>query len=539
MANDLSSSAYLAAEDPSNAQRPHALVIGAGLGGLSSAMRLGAKGYRVTVVDKLDMPGGRGSAIWKDGHRFDLGPTIVTVPQVFHELWAACGRDFDADVDLRPLEPYYEIRWPDGASFTMSGDEGAVRSEIARLSPGDELGYEKFLADAEERYAFGFEDLGRRPMHQLWELIKVLPRFAWLRADRSVYAHAATRFRDERLRMAFSFHPLFIGGDPFRVTSMYILVSHLEKEFGVHYAMGGVQAIARAMEGVITDQGGSVRYNVEADEILLEGEGKHARATGARLADGEVIGADIVVSNADAGHTYDRLLRRYPKSRWSRGRLKRSRWSMGLFVWYFGTSGTKEMWSDVGHHTVLNGPRYRGLVDDIFLKGKLAEDMSLYVHRPSVTDPSCAPEGSDTFYALSPVPHLGHGVQTVDWQEMAESYREKVAAVLEDQLIPGFEAHLTASEVFTPETFRDRYLSPHGAGFSIEPRILQSAWFRPHNVSEEARGLYLTGAGTHPGAGLPGVVSSAEVLAKLVPDATPVRTPASQKQGQHQRMAAE
>ncbi|MEL6204277.1 MAG: phytoene desaturase [Pseudomonadota bacterium] len=505
--------------------RPHAVVIGAGLGGLASAMRLGAKGYRVTVVDKLDMPGGRGSALLRDGHRFDLGPTIVTVPKVFRELWATCGRDFDDDVDLRALDPFYEIRWPDGSTFTMSGDEERVRAEIARLSPRDVRGYDRFLADAFERYDFGFEDLGRRPMNELWELIKVLPRFAWLRADRSVYAHAARRFRDERLRMAFSFHPLFIGGDPFRVTSMYILVSHLEKAFGVHYAMGGVAAIAQAMARVVEDQGGTLRFGEEADEIVIAENGRRGRATGLRLVSGEEIGADVVVSNADAGHTYNRLLRKHHRRRWTRARLKRSRWSMGLFVWYFGTRGTREMWRDVGHHTVVNGPRYGGLVEDIFRKGKLADDMSLYVHRPSVTDPTCAPEGDDTFYALSPVPHLGHDGRAPDWAALAERYRAKVQDVLEDQLLPGLGAHLTASEVFTPETFRDRYLSPLGCGFSIEPRILQSAWFRPHNVSEEAEGLYLAGAGTHPGAGLPGVVASAEVLAKLVPDATPVARP--------------
>jgi len=540
MAKDLTSPALLARPGLSDDPRPHAAVIGAGLGGLSAAMRLGAKGYRVSVLDRLDMPGGRGSALWRDGHRFDLGPTIVTVPQVFRELWAACGRDFDADVDLRALDPFYEIRWPDGSTFTMSGDEDRVRAEIARLSPGDVAGYDRFLADAETRYWFGFEDLGRRPMHKLWDLVKVLPRFGMLRADRSVYAHAARRFRDERLRMAFSFHPLFIGGDPFHVTSMYILVSHLEKAFGVHYAMGGVAAIARAMEGVIAGQGGSVRYGAEVDEIVLSGEGRAARATGVRLAGGETIDADIVVSNADAGHTYDRLLRRNGKRRWSRARLKRTRWSMGLFVWYFGTSGTRGMWGDVGHHTVVNGPRYRGLVEDIFLKGRLARDMSLYVHRPSVTDPSCAPAGGDTFYALSPVPHLGHD-DAPDWTAIAETYRARVQGVLEDQLLPGLGDHLTASEVFTPETFRDRYLSPLGSGFSIEPRILQSAWFRPHNVSEEARGLFLVGAGTHPGAGLPGVVSSAEVLARLVPDANPLATPLADPPAspRTQRMAAE
>ncbi|HMB13530.1 MAG TPA: phytoene desaturase family protein, partial [Roseovarius sp.] len=305
---------------------------------------------------------------------------------------------------------------------------------------------------------------------------------------------------------------------PCHVTLMYALVSHLEKEYGVHYAMGGVQAIADAMAAVIRDQGGTLRMGVEADEIVL----RDGRVTGVKLVGGEVLEAPLVISNADAGHTYARLLRNRPRRRWSDAKLKRRRWSMGLYVWYFGTKGTAEMWRDAGHHTILNGPRYKGLVRDIFRTGKLAEDMSLYVHRPSVTDPTVAPEGDDTFYALSPVPHLGHA-NPVDWQAEAEPYRQKVQKVLEEQLLPGLGAHLSASEVFTPETFRDRYLSPHGTGFSIEPRILQSAWFRPHNVSEEAQGLYLVGAGTHPGAGLPGVISSAEVLDKLVPAAETVR----------------
>jgi len=500
-----------------NDPRPRALVIGAGIGGLSAAMRLGAKGYRVTVLDRLDEVGGRASTITQNGHRFDLGPTIVTVPKVFEELWAACGRDFHSDVDLRPMDPFYEIRWPDGSKFEARQDTDAMRAEVARLSPGDAAGYDKFLADSFKRYEFGFEDLGRRSFHQLWELIKVLPRFAWLRADRSVYGHAAKRFADERLRMAFSFHPLFIGGDPFRVTSMYILVSHLEKEFGVHYAMGGTSAIAHAMANVIREQGGNVQLNAEVDEILtLDGA-----VRGLRLTSGEVISSDLVVSNADAGHTYGTLLRKAKKKRWSDARLKRSRWSMGLFVWYFGTSGTRDMWPDVGHHTILNGPRYKGLIDDIFIKGKLADDMSLYVHRPSVTDPSVAPEGGDTFYALSPVPHLGHD-NAQNWRAIAESYREKVADVLEAEMMPGLRDHLTASTVLTPEDFKERYLSPNGSGFSIEPRILQSAWFRPHNVSEEVKGLFIVGASTHPGAGLPGVVASAEVLDKLVPAVEPV-----------------
>ncbi len=502
-----------------------AVVIGAGLGGLAAAMRLGAKGYAVTVVDKLDVTGGRGSAIHMDGHRFDLGPTIVTVPAVFEKLWAACGRDFHAEVDLRPLDPFYEIRWPDGSHFTARQSTEAMVEEVRRLSPGDVDGYLRFLKDAHRRYVVGFEGMVAEPMHRAWDTLKVIPEFALLRADQSILGLARKRVKDERLRMALSFHPLFIGGDPMHVTSMYALVSHLEKEFGVHYAIGGVQAMADAMARVVRDQGGRILLDTEADEILI----RDNRAQGVRLAGGATLPADVVVSNADAGHTYTRLLRNSPKRRWSDAKLKSRRWSMGLFVWYFGTRGTRDKWRDVGHHTILSGPRYEGLLKDIFIKGRLAEDMSLYLHRPSVTDPTAAPEGDDTFYALSPVPHLGHD-DPVDWTEMRDTYRDKVAAVLEPTL-PGFRDHLSAELVFTPEEFRERYLSPLGCGFSIEPRILQSAWFRPHNVSEEAGGLYLVGAGTHPGAGLPGVVSSAEVLGKLVPDAPVVAQP--------DRMAAE
>ena len=514
---DARSGAALSSTDRAAAlrpERPTACVIGAGFGGLAAAMRLGAKGYRVVVIERLDQPGGRGSARRQGDYRFDLGPTIVTAPEVFRDLWATTGRRFEEDVDLRSLDPFYTIQFDDGARFTASGDHEKLLREAERLSPRDVAGVKQLFIDAERRYRVGFEGLGRRPMHSLWELIKVLPAFAWLRADRSIYGHVARRVRDERLRMAFSFHPLFIGGDPFAVTSMYALVSHLEGTYGVHYAMGGAVAIAEAMARVITQQGGELRYGVEADEILVESD----RAAGVRLVTGEVIEASVVVSNADAGHTYDRLVRRRRKRRWSARRLARTRWSMGLFVWYFGTRDTAGLWPEAGHHTILSSHRYRGLTRDIFRRGVLASDMSLYLHRPGVTDPSVAPAGGDAFYALSPVPHLGHR-DAVDWAAEAEPYRRRVQARLEQTLLPGLGARLEESHVMTPLDFESRYLSPHGAGFSIEPRILQSAWFRPHNRSEELEGLYLVGAGTHPGAGLPGVVCSAEVLDQLVPAA--------------------
>src|SRR6056300_300675 len=355
----------------SNHHAARAVVIGAGLGGLSAAMRLGAKGYHVTVVDKLDRLGGRGSSITQLGHRFDLGPTILTVPQVFETLWNDCGRDFHSDVETIALDIFYEIRWPDGTSFKIYKDHDKMLAEVARLFPADLEGYKQFLRDAEKRYHFGFEGLGRRPMNKLGDLIKELPGFIRYRADRSVYAHAAARVKNPKLRMALSFHPLFIGGDPVNVTSMYILVSYLEKAFGVHYAMGGVQAIADAMGQVIEDQGGCIRLGAEIEEILCKQ--KVVRAV--RTKSGDVITADIVVSNADPGHTYDHLLRGIEKRRWTPERLRRARWSMGLFVWYFGTKGTAGKWADVGHHTILNGPRYRGLLKDIFQKRHLADDM--------------------------------------------------------------------------------------------------------------------------------------------------------------------
>ena len=493
--------------------RPHAAVVGAGMGGLAAAMRLGAGGWRVTVLDRLDVPGGRASTITSRGHRFDLGPTIVTAPSVFRRLWADCGRSFEADVDLRPLDPFYAITWPDGSRFEARAEAADAEAEVARLAPDDLAGWKRFLRDAQARYVTGYEGMLTEPMHKAWSTLKVLPRFARLRADRSILAHARARVSDPRLRMALSFHPLFIGGDPARVTSMYALVSHLEAKEGVHYAMGGVGAIADAMAAIVHDQGGTVRQNAEVASIDTDAGG---RASGVTLADGQAVAADIVVSNADAFHTYERLLP--ARRRWTGRRRRRARMSMGLFVWYFGTKGTRDMWPEAGHHTILSGPRYEGLLRDVFRKGVLAEDMSLYVHRPTVTDPGAAPEGDDTFYALSPVPHLGHA-DPVRWAEMAETYRARVQKVLEERLLPGLGAHVTASMTLTPEDFRDRYLSPHGCGFSVEPRILQSAWFRPHNVSEEAPGLYLVGAGTHPGAGLPGVVASAEVLMKVVPPA--------------------
>ncbi len=394
----------------------------------------------------------------------------------------------------------------------------APGEDVARNFPADLAGYDRLIEESRERYEFGFRNLGRRPMNGLRDFASALPRFATLRADRSVYAHVASRVRDPRLRMALSFHPLFIGGDPFNVTSMYALVGHLEQAYGVHYAMGGAGALAAAMAKLAEGQGAEFRFGTEAEEILI----RDGRALGVRTTDGETIRADIVVSNADPGHTYGKLLRRRARKRWTDGRLRRVRWSMGLFVWHFGTRDTRGLWPDIGHHTILNASRYKYLLRDIFIAGDLPKEMSIYLHRPSVTDPDCAPPNGDTFYALAPVPNLTFP-NGPDWPGIAEDYRRLVLKKLEAEALPGLEAHLTASHVMTPEDFRTRYNAPYGSGFSLEPRLLQSAWFRPHCVSEEARGLYLVGAGTHPGAGLPGVIAGAEALDACVPAAWELR----------------
>lgn len=491
-------------------RRPHAVVIGSGFGGLAAAIRLGARGYRVTVLEALDQPGGRARVFRQDGFTFDAGPTIVTAPHLFEELWALCGRRMEDDVRLTALDPFYRLIFADGSSLDCCGDETKMRARIAAFAPGDAAGYEAFMRDAEAIYGVGFEQLADVPFGTLVDMLKALPAMARLRADRSVYGLAARHVRDERLRTALSFHPLFIGGNPFATTAIYALVIHLERKFGVHFAQGGTGALVAGLVKLLEGQGATLRYGAEVAEITVA----HRAATGIRLADGETIAADVVVSNADAAYTYGTLLKAQPRQRWSDAKLKRARYSMSVVVWYF---GTRRRYESVPHHSILFGPRYRGLVEDIFERKVLSQDFSLYLHRPTATDPTLAPEGCDAFYALVPVPNLQSGT---DWATEAEPFRARIQQRLEATLLPGLGDSLASSRLMTPPDFRDELLSVHGAAFGLEPRLLQSAWFRPHNSSEEVDRLYLVGAGTHPGAGLPGVLSSAAILDTVVPHAT-------------------
>ena len=495
---------------PNVDRRPHAVVIGSGFGGLAAAIRLGARGYRVTVLEALDQPGGRARVFRQDGFTFDAGPTIVTAPFLFEELWALCGRRMEDAVALTALDPFYRLIFDDGSSLDCCGDEKKMRARIAAFAADDIAGYEAFMRDAEAIYGVGFEQLADVPFSTLADMLKALPAMARLRADRSVYGLAARHVRDERLRTALSFHPLFIGGNPFATTAIYALVIHLERKFGVHFAHGGTGALVQGLVRLLEGQGATLRYGAKVAEITVAG----GAATGVRLADGEAIAADVVVSNADAAYTYGTLLKAQPRRRWSDAKLKRARYSMSVVVWYF---GTRRRYADVPHHSILFGPRYRGLVEDIFERKVLSEDFSLYLHRPTATDPSLAPEGCDAFYALVPVPNLQGGT---DWAREAEPFRARIQQRLEATLLPGLGETLATSRLMTPPDFRDELLSVHGAAFGLEPRLLQSAWFRPHNASEEVDGLYLVGAGTHPGAGLPGVLSSAKILDTVVPHAT-------------------
>lgn len=499
---------------PSNAaaggRKPHAVIIGSGFGGLAAAVRLGARGYRVTVLERLDAPGGRAYVHRQDGFSFDAGPTIITAPFLLEELWALCGKRFTDDITLKRMEPFYRIRFDNGEHFDYSGDPERIRAEIRRFAPGDLEGYERFLKKSEAIFRVGFEELGHVPFTSIMDELRIAPAMIRLQSYRSVYSLVSSYFKDPRMRTLMSFHPLLIGGNPFTVTSIYALISYLERHWGVHSAMGGTGAIVRGLVGLIEGQGSAIRCQAEVAEILTSGR----TARGVRLANGEEIAADIVVSNADPAWTYKHLLPSVKRRSWPDWRIDRARYSNGLFVWYF---GTRRQYPDVLHHTIMMGPRYRGLVQDIFKHKVLAKDFSLYLHRPTASDPSVAPPGCDTFYVLAPVPHLDSGT---DWATQAEPYRQAICAYLEQSLLPGLSENLVTSKVTTPLDFQNRLLSFKGAGFSLEPVLWQSAWLRPHNLSEEVKNLFLVGAGTHPGAGVPGVISSARVLDSVVPDAT-------------------
>jgi phytoene desaturase len=501
---------------PPSRPRPHAVVIGSGFGGLAAAVRLGARGWRVSVLEKLPTPGGKARVHHVDGYTFDAGPTVITAPHLFEELWALAGKRFGDEIDLRPVSPFYRIRFDDGSCFDYTGDAAAMRAEVARVAPGDVEGYERFLRTSRAIFEVGFEQLARQPFDTWADMARVLPELLRLQAWRSVHALAARHVRDPKLRVVLTFQSLLVGGNPFSTTSVYCLIAFLERRWGVHFPIGGTGRLVQGLVGLIEGQGGSVQCNAGVAEILVKDGAtaagrRRGAACGVRMASGENIAADIVVCNADSATAYRQLLPARHRKRWTDRRIERARYSMSLFVWYF---GTRRRYPDVAHHTIVLGPRYRELLDDIFERKHLADDFSLYLHRPTATDPALAPDGCDAFYVLAPVPHLQSGT---DWRVQAEPFRAAIAQRLQGTLLPGLADELTVSLLLTPQDFQDELGAFRGAAFGLEPVLTQSAWFRPHNRSEEVDHLYLVGAGTHPGAGLPGVLSSARVLDTVVP----------------------
>ncbi|MEL7059834.1 MAG: phytoene desaturase family protein [Acidobacteriota bacterium] len=491
----------------------HALVIGAGFGGLAAALRLRARGYEVTIIDRQDQAGGRAGVYRRDGYTFDAGPTIITAPFLLDELFGLFGHQTSDYVSLQALEPWYRIRFDGGETFDYSGHLDTMLDEIGRFEPRDSAGYRSLLNQTESIYREGFERLGDQPFHQLQTMLKAAPKLARLRSDRSVYRQTASFIRHPLLRQALSFHPLLVGGNPFTTTSVYSLIHYLERVGGVHFVMGGTAALVDGLVRLLQEQGVVLRLGQSVKEIVAEGPeggGRRARARGVRLESGEMLEADVVVANADAPFVYRHLVRPEHRSKWSDRRIGRQRYSMGLFVLYFGSRRT---YPHLAHHEILLGPRYRGLIDDIFERRVLAEDMSLYLHAPTRTDPSLAPPGCESMYALVPVPNLQAGI---DWADAAPRLRDRLVARLSETVCPDLSNDITADFYVTPQHFEDRLLSMHGAGFSIQPTLTQSAYFRYHNRSEELRDLYLVGAGTHPGAGVPGVLSSAKVLDRLL-----------------------
>ncbi len=485
-------------------------IIGSGFGGLAAAIRLQAQGHNVTILEKRDQPGGRAYVYEQNGFVFDGGPTIITAPWLIRDLFQLCGKRIEDYVQLVPVDPFYNIRFEDGSVFHYNGDRERLLSEIRKFNPDDVAGYMRFLQATERIYKTGFE-LIDKPFTRFSDMLRVMPDMARLRSHKSVAQLVNGYIKDERLQQVFSFHPLLIGGNPFQSTSIYALIHKLEQEFGIWFAMGGTGALVRALVRLFEEMGGTLKLDAEIAEIVIDERTR--RATGVRLKNNSIQAADAVVSNADVAHTYLNLIPARFRRKHTDRRVKRKRYSMSLFVIYFGTNRRYE---NIAHHEILMGARYRGLVDDIFKRKHLPEDFSLYLHRPTATDKSLAPAGCDSWYVLSPVPHLGG--QT-NWTKHAPVYRDAIIKYLEERYLPDLSKHIVAEHRIDPLHFRDTLNSHLGSAFSVEPILTQSAWFRPHNKSEDIQNLYFAGAGTHPGAGLPGVLSSGKIAADMIGEA--------------------
>ncbi|WP_426290332.1 phytoene desaturase [Sphingomonas sp. TWP1-3-1] len=484
-----------------------AIVIGAGFGGLALAIRLQSAGVQTTIVESRDKPGGRGYYWERDGFTFDAGPTVITDPDCLRELWALSGHDMSADVTLDPVLPFYRLNWADGTNFDYTNDDTQMRAEIEKLHPGDWAGYEKFLAYSAGVFHEGYEKLGHVAFLDFGSMIKAAPALAKYQAWRSVYSIVSSFVKSEKLREALSFHTLLVGGNPMTTSAIYALIHKLERDGGVWFARGGTNRLVAALVTQFERLGGVLRLDDPVTSIETLGD----RATGVTTASGWSGQADAVAANSDIMHTYRDLLATSRSGQRTKASLERKKYSPSLFVVHFGIKGT---WPGIPHHMILFGPRYKGLLSDIYDHGVLAEDFSLYLHHPTVTDPSLAPEGHSTFYALAPVPHLGKF--PVDWDEIGPILEKRILDEIGRRLIPDIHDRIVIKFSYAPKDFAQDLNAHLGSAFSLEPVLTQSAYFRVHNRDDHIPNLYFVGAGTHPGAGIPGVVGSAKATARLM-----------------------
>ena len=485
------------------------IVVGAGFGGIAAALRLRAKGYEVLLIDRCPQLGGRAQVFEREGFRHDAGPTVITAPFLIAELFSLFGERLEDHLQLVPLKPWYRFRFDDGDTFDYGGTLEETLAEIGRIEPADQDGYLRLLAHSKRIFDVGFTELSAQPFQRLGTMLAQIPRLLSLRSDKTVWQLVSLYIKNPKLRQAFSIQPLLVGGNPFDTTSIYGLIHYLERAYGVHFAMGGTGAISRALGALMDRQGILIRLGETVSQIKVQ----NGVATGVVLEDGRELQANLVVSNADAAYLYSAMVPKPDQARATRLKLSAASYSMGLFVLYFGTT---MQYPDVAHHTIWLGPRYRELLADIFDRKVLAEDFSLYLHRPTATDPSFAPDGCDSFYVLCPVPNLQ---ANIDWAVEGPRLKDRIIAALDRTILPGLSKTITAAFTKTPNDFKEDYLSENGAGFSVAPLFRQSAWFRFHNKAEGIANLYLTGAGTHPGAGLPGVLCSAKGIDALIPPA--------------------
>ena len=493
--------------------RARTVVIGAGFGGLALAIRLQAAGIPTLLLESRDKPGGRAYVYQDQGFTFDAGPTVITDPSALEELFRVAGKPMADYVELLPVNPFYRLCWEDGTVFNYDNDQAGLERQIHALNPADVAGYQRFLAYSKAVFEEGYIKLGAVPFLSFRDMLRAGPQLARLQAWRSVYGVVSRFIEDEHLRQAFSFHSLLVGGNPFATSSIYTLIHALERQWGVWFPRGGTGALVQGLAKLFQDLGGQMEVNAEVARIDTQG----TRVSGVTLRDGRRFSAEAVASNADVVHTYAALLGDHARGAQQGAALKRKRSSNSLFVLYFGLN---HQHTQLAHHTVCFGPRYRGLIDDIFNRDHLADDFSLYLHAPCVTDPSLAPAGCGAHYVLAPVPHLGNA--PLDWSLEGPRYRERIFDYLEQRYMPGLRSQLVTSRIFTPCDFRDELNAHLGSAFSLEPILRQSAWFRPHNRDSVLNNLYLVGAGTHPGAGVPGVIGSAKATAGLMlEDLTP------------------